>query len=82
MTSKQITIELGELKDRLQGVLEEFTEVSLEVCYRLEPENCSDEDFAAIRDNRTSDAARCSIEDAIEYIEEELGEGSWKEEGK
>ena len=72
MTKVEITNQLENLKGRLDGILDELTEVSLEVAYFFEPENCSDEMFAEIRDNLPSDAARVSIEDAIDFIKTEL----------
>ena len=72
MTKIEITNQLENIKGRLDGILDELTEVSLEVAYFFEPENCSDEMFAEIRDNLPSDAARVSIEDAIDFIKTEL----------
>ena len=72
MTKIEITNQLENIKGRLDGILDELTEVSLEVAYIFEPENCSDEMFAEIRDNLPSDAARVSIEEAIDFIKTEL----------
>ena len=78
MTKSQIETELKAIKELLDGVVDSLTDVSLEICDHLEPDNCSDREAAEIRDNCPIDAARSHIIDAVELIEEDLESGDWK----
>ena len=51
MTKSQIETELKAIKELLDGVVDSLTDVSLEICDHLEPDNCSDREAADIRDN-------------------------------
>ena len=78
MTKLEIEIKLKFIKATLDGLVDELTDVSLEICDHLEPKDCSDREAADIRDNCPIDGARSHIIDAVELIEEDLESGDWK----
>ncbi len=75
MSAKALLIsELKDIKLRLDTIHQELAEVSLDVLHRYEPNNCSDDESARIRDAMPSDAAVTLIEEAMEQIDEEVKE--------
>ena len=75
MSAKALLIsELKDIKLRLDTIHQELSEVSLDVLHHYEPNNCSDDESARIRDAMPSDAAVTLIEEAMEQIDEEVKE--------
>jgi hypothetical protein len=76
MSAKALLIsELKDIKLRLDTIHQELSEVSLDVLHNhYEPNNCSDDESARIRDAMPSDAAVTLIEEAMEQIGEEVKE--------
>ena len=75
MSAKALLIsELKDIKLRLDTIHQELSEVSLDVLHHYEPNNCSDDESARIRDAMPSDAAVTLIEEAMKQIDEEVKE--------
>jgi len=71
---KLLNYQLNEVKFQLDTIHQELSEVSLDVLHHYEPNNCSDDESARIRDAMPSDAAVTLIEEAMQQIDEEVKE--------
>ena len=71
---KLLSYQLGQVKLKLDEIHQELAEVSLDVLHYYEPNNCSDDESARIRDAMPRDAAVTLIEEAMEQIAEEVKE--------
>ncbi len=71
---KLLNYQLNEVKFQLDTIHQELSEVSLDVLHHYEPNSCSDDESARIRDAMPSDAAVTLIDEAMEQIDEEVKE--------